>query len=153
MRVRQGGTRVRRAVARFAVRYGTIGVALLVVAIAVGVAWLTLSVAPDNVKETWQQRLALVIGGWSVAGGGIWLSDYLWHKIKGVHQVLSRKERELNRQEGREEGRQEGRLEGRRELLEFLGENPGATAKEVEEWARNRDSRGNGGAAGKAGKD
>ena len=165
MRVRQRGTRVRRAVARFAVRYGTIGVALLVVAIAVGIAWLTLSVAPDNVKETWQQRLALIIGGWSVAGGGIWLSDYLWHKIKGVHQVLSRKERELNRQEGREEGRQEGRLvgldEGRQEgveirnaqLLEFLGENPGATAKEVEEWALSRDSRGNGGAGGKAGKD
>ena len=46
------------------------------------------------------------------AGGGIWLSDYLWHKIKGVHQVLSRKERELNRQEGRAEGRTEGIAEG-----------------------------------------
>ena len=139
MRVRQA--RIRRAVARFAVRYGTIGVALLVVAIAVGVAWLTLSVAPDNVKETWQQRLALIIGGWSVAGGGIWLSDYLWHKIKGVHQVLSRKERELNRQEGREEGRQEGRQEGRRELLEFLEENPGATVDQIRELLRNGDGR------------
>ena len=137
MRVRQGGARVRRVVARFAVRYGTIGVALLVVAIAVGVAWLTLSVAPDNVKETWQQRLALVIGGWSVAGGGIWLSDYLWHKIKGVHQVLSRKERELNRQEGREEGRREGR----RELLEFLEENPGATVDQIRELLRNGEGR------------
>ena len=99
--------RVRRAVARFAVRYGTIGVSLLVAALAVGIAVLTLTVAPDNVKETWTQRLAIVIGGWSVAGGGIWLGDYLWHKIKGVHQVLSRKERELNRQEGREEERRE----------------------------------------------
>ena len=165
MRVRQGGTRVRRAAARFAVRYGTIGVALLVVVIAVGVAWLTLSVAPDNVKETWQQRLALVIGGWSVAGGGIWLTDYLWHKIKGVHQVLSRKERELNRQEGREagreegrllgldEGRQEGRLEGRQEgrqegvairnaqLLEFLEEHPETTLDQIRELLRNGESR------------
>ena len=40
------------------------------------------------------------------------MSDYLWHKIKGVHQVLSRKERELNRQEGRNEGRAEGLAEG-----------------------------------------
>ena len=153
MRVRQA--RVRRAVARFAVRYGTIGVALLVVAIAVGVAWLTLSVAPDNVKETWQQRLALVIGGWSVAGGGIWLSDYLWHKIKGVHQVLSRKERELNRQEGREEGRQEGRQEGvairNAQLLAFLEENPGSTVDQIRELLRNGEGRGkwDGGAAGK----
>ena len=147
MRVRQA--RVRRAVARFAVRYGTIGVSLLVVVIAVGVAWLTLSVAPDNVKETWQQRLALVIGGWSVAGGGIWLSDYLWHKIKGVHQVLSRKERELNRQEGQ----QEGVAIRNAQLLEFLGENPGATAKEVEEWARNGDKPRQGKGGGAAGKD
>ena len=29
-----------------------------------------------------------------------------------MHQVLSRKERELNRQEGREQGLQEGRQEG-----------------------------------------
>ena len=149
MRVRQGGNRVRRAVARFAVRYGTIGVALLVVAIAVGVAALTLSVAPDNVKETWQQRLALIIGGWSVAGGGIWLSDYLWHKIKGVHQVLSRKERELNRQEGREEGWLVGLDEGRQEgvairnaqLLEFLEENPGATVDQIRELLRKGDGR------------
>ena len=33
-----------------------------------------------------------------------------------------------------------GREEGREELLKFLGENPGATAKDVEEWARNRDT-------------
>ena len=115
VRVREWGARVRRAVARFAVRYGTIGVSLLVAVIAVGIAALTLNVAPENVKETWAQRIAIIIGGWSVAGGGIWLSDYLWHKIKGVHEVLSRKERELNRQEGRAEGRQEGRDEERRE--------------------------------------
>lgn len=60
--------RFRRAVARFAVRYGIIGVSLLVAALAVGIAVLTLTVAPDNVKETWTQRLALIIGGWSVAG-------------------------------------------------------------------------------------
>ena len=113
--MKQRLARVRRAVARFAVRYGTIGVSLLVAVVAVGIAGLTLTVAPDNVKETWTQRLAIVIGGWSVAGGGIWLGDYLWHKIKGVHQVLSRKERELNRQEGREEGLQVGRDEGRQE--------------------------------------
>ena len=93
-RLKQRLARVRKAVARFAVRYGTIGVSLLVAALAVGIAGLTLTVAPENVKETWTQRLAIVIGGWSVAGGGIWLADYLWHKIKGVHQVLSRKERE-----------------------------------------------------------
>ena len=113
--MKQRLARIRRAVARFAVRYGTIGVSLLVAVVAVGIAGLTLTVAPDNVKETWTQRLAIVIGGWSVAGGGIWLGDYLWHKIKGVHQVLSRKERELNRQEGREEGLQVGRDEGRQE--------------------------------------
>ena len=113
--MKQRLARIRRAVARFAVRYGTIGVSLLVVVVAVGVAGLTLTVAPENVKETWTQRLAIVIGGWSVAGGGIWLADYLWHKIKGVHQVLSRKERELNRQEGREEGLQVGRQEERQE--------------------------------------
>ena len=50
-----------------------------------------------------------------LAGGGIWLSDYLWHKIKGVHEVLSRKERELNRQEGRDEGLVVGRAEGQEE--------------------------------------
>ena len=111
MRVREWWARVRRAAARFAVRYGVIGVSLLVVVIAVGIAGLTLTVAPENVKETWAQRIAIIIGGWSVAGGGIWLSDYLWHKIKGVHQVLSRKERELNRQEGREQGRDEERRE------------------------------------------
>ena len=105
--MKQRLARIRRAVARFAVRYGIIGVSLLVAVVAVGIAGLTLTVAPDNVKETWTQRLAIVIGGWSVAGGGIWLGDYLWHKIKGVHQVLSRKERELNRQEGREEERRE----------------------------------------------
>ena len=119
MRVKAGLARVRRAVARFAVRYGVIGVSLLVAVIAVGIAALTLNVAPENVKETWAQRIAIIIGGWSVAGGGIWLSDYLWHKIKGVHQVLSRKERELNRQEGRAEGvvvgRQQGLDEGRDE--------------------------------------
>ena len=115
MRVKAGLARVRRAVARFAVRYGVIGVSLGVAAIAVGIAGLTLNVAPENVKETWAQRIAIIIGGWSVAGGGIWLSDYLWHKIKGVHEVLSRKERELNRQEGREQGRTEGLLEERRE--------------------------------------
>ena len=65
--------RIRRAVARLAVRYGTIGVSLLVAVVAVGIAGLTLTVAPENVKETWTQRLAIVIGGWSVAGGGIWL--------------------------------------------------------------------------------
>ncbi len=154
MRVRQA--RVRRAVARFAVRYGTIGVALLVVAIAVGVAWLTLSVAPDNVKETWQQRLALIIGGWSVAGGGIWLSDYLWHKIKGVHQVLSRKERELNRQEGREEGWQEGRQEGvaigNAQVLKLMEENPGATVDQIRELLRNGEGRRNGKADGESGR-
>ena len=139
MRVRQA--RVRRAVARFAVRYGTIGVALLVAVIAVGIAALTLSVAPDNVKETWQQRLALVIGGWSVAGGGIWLSDYLWHKIKGVHQVLSRKERELNRQEGREEGRQEGVAIGNAQVLKLMEENPGATVDQIRELLRNGEGR------------
>ena len=65
------------------------------------------------------------------------------------HQVLSRKERELSRQEGREEGRQEGRLvgldEGRQEgvairnaqLLEFLEENPGATVDQIRELLRN----------------
>ena len=117
MRVREWGARVRRAAARFAVRYGTIGVSLLVAVIAVGIAALTLNVAPENVKETWAQRIAIIIGGWSVAGGGIWLSDYLWHKIKGVHQVLSRKERELNRQEGRDEGLAEGVVVGRNQGL------------------------------------
>ena len=72
-RVKRRLARVRRAVARFAVRYGTIGVSLLVAVVAVGIAGLTLTVAPENVKETWTQRLAIVIGGWSVAGGGIWL--------------------------------------------------------------------------------
>ena len=115
MRLREWGARVRRAAARFAVRYGTIGVSLLVAVIAVGIAALTLNVAPENVKETWAQRIAIIIGGWSVAGGGIWLSDYLWHKIKGVHEVLSRKERELNRQEGRDEGLVVGRAEGQEE--------------------------------------
>ena len=52
MRVREWGARVRRAAARFAVRYGTIGVSLLVAVIAVGIAALTLNVAPENVKET-----------------------------------------------------------------------------------------------------
>ena len=49
---------------------------------------------------------------------------------------------------GREEGRGEGREEGveirNAQLLKFLEENPGATAKEVEEWARNGDLRRNG---------
>ncbi len=144
MGVRQGGTRVRWAVARFAVRYGTIGVALLVAVIAVGVAWLTLSVAPDNVKETWQQRLALVIGGWSVAGGGIWLSDYLWHKIKGVHQVLSRKERELNRQEGV--------AIRNAQLLEFLEEHPETTLDQLKELLRNGEGRRDGKAGGESGR-
>ena len=112
MRVKAGLARVRRAAARFAVRYGVIGVSLGVAVIAVGIAGLTLTVAPENVKETWAQRIAIIIGGWSVAGGGIWLSDYLWHKIKGVHEVLSRKDRELHRQEGREQGRTEGLAEG-----------------------------------------
>ena len=42
-----------------------------------------------------------------------------------------------------------GREEERSELLKFLEENPGATAKEVEEWARNRDLRRNGDEGGK----
>ena len=130
MRVKAGLARVRRAVTGFAVRYGVIGVSLLVAVIAVGIAGLTLTVAPENVKETWAQRIAIIIGGWSVAGGGIWLSDYLWHKIKGVHEVLSRKERELNRQEGREQGRTEGLAEGRVEGLAegvVVGRNQGLT--------------------------
>ena len=48
------------------------------------------------------------------------------------------------REEGVEIGRGQGRDEERSEFLKFLGENPEATAKEVEEWARNRDLRRNG---------
>ena len=42
-----------------------------------------------------------------------------------------------------------GREEGREELLKFLGENPGATAKEIEEWVRNRDTSRKGEESGK----
>ena len=42
-----------------------------------------------------------------------------------------------------------GREEERSELLKFLEENPGATAKEVEEWARNRRAQRKGEETGK----
>ena len=41
-------------------------------------------------------------------------------------------------------GREEGIEIWRAAALKFLEENPGATAKEVEEWARNEDLRRNG---------
>ena len=46
--------------------------------------------------------------------------------------------------EGRGEGLEEGVEIRNAQLLAFLEENPGATAKEVEEWARNGDGGGKG---------
>lgn len=46
-----------------------------------------------------------------------------------------------------------GRVEERAELLKFLEENPGATAEQVEAWARSRDSRRNGDGGGKGRQD
>ena len=57
------------------------------------------------------------------------------------------------RAEGRVEGQAEGRVEERSDLLKFIGENPGATAEQVEAWARNRDSRRNGDGGGKGRRD
>ena len=65
---------------------------------------------------------------------------------------------EIGRGQGREEGVEIGRGQGREEgveirntqLLKFLEENPGATAKEVEEWARNGDLRRNGDGGGES---
>lgn len=52
---------------------------------------------------------------------------------------------------GREEGYAEGIEIVRAAVLKFLEENPGATAKEVEEWARNGNLRRNGGGKGRRG--
>ena len=47
-------------------------------------------------------------------------------------------------------GWQEGVEIRNTQLLKFLEENPGATAKEVEEWARNGDLRRNGDGGGES---
>lgn len=69
--------------------------------------------------------------------------------VKVFGETFLAKRYAAGREEGVEIGRGQGRDEERSEFLKFLGENPEATAKEVEEWARNRDLRRNGDGGGK----
>ena len=107
----------REAVTIRAVRISVYAVAFaLVIALAAGIAWLSVVVAPLESRERGLTLLAISLGGLGVAGGVVYLAEKLISLARGVSilvfELLVEKYKEHRYEIGRKEGREEGREEG-----------------------------------------
>ena len=61
----------------------------MVIAIAVAIAALSLAVAPAAAKSTFLGKIAIVLGGFAVTGGVVYLAEKLINVIKEVGHLVS----------------------------------------------------------------
>ena len=84
----------------------------LVIALAAGIAWLSIVVAPLESKQRGLTLLAISLGGLGVAGGVVYLAEKLINLARGVSvlvfELLVEKYKEHRYEIGRKEGREEG---------------------------------------------
>ena len=61
----------------------------MVIAIAVAIAALSLAVAPAAAKSTFLGKIAIVLGGFAVTGGVVYLAEKLINVIKEVGHLVT----------------------------------------------------------------
>ena len=61
----------------------------MVIAIAVAIAALSLAVAPTAAKSTFLGKIAIVLGGFAVTGGVVYLAEKLLNVIKEVGHLVT----------------------------------------------------------------
>ena len=95
---------------------------VVVIAIAVAIAALSLAVAPAAAKSTFLGKIAIVLGGFAVTGGVVYLAEKLINVIKEVGHLVSeiivekykKSQLEAGIKIGMEQGVEIGREEERR---------------------------------------
>ena len=61
----------------------------MVIAIAVAIAALSLAVAPAAAKSTFLGKIAIILGGFAVTGGVVYLAEKLINVIKEVGHLVT----------------------------------------------------------------
>ena len=84
MKIHPGGATIK--IVKIIVYVATFAV---VIAIAVAIAALSLSVAPAAAKSTFLGKIAIILGGFAVTGGVIYLAEKLINVIKEVGNLVT----------------------------------------------------------------
>ena len=84
MKIHPGGATIK--IVKIIVYIATFAV---VIAIAVAIAALSLSVAPAAAKSTFLGKVAIILGGFAVTGGVIYLAEKLINVIKEVGNLVT----------------------------------------------------------------